>query len=188
MRSTSRQALLGGQSLGEQRHLCVLSNGEPEFNEAVLRFISEGVALGERAICIVAPGAEIQAQNRLADIGLDTAAATSAGLLTTMGWDEGLLQQGPFSQSVAFAYVRQLLADSRADGFPRTRYLADMGWTLDQRVSLPDLVTYEGRLDQLARRIPDAIVCDYDVTRHSAGTISAVLAVHALVFVGGEIT
>ncbi|MGZ4773435.1 MAG: hypothetical protein ACXV3B_12220, partial [Ilumatobacteraceae bacterium] len=72
MRSTSRQALLGGQSLGEQRHLCVLSNGEPEFNEAVLRFISEGVALGERAICIVAPGAEIQAQNRLADIGLDT--------------------------------------------------------------------------------------------------------------------
>jgi AcrR family transcriptional regulator len=186
MQATTQPILLAGQEIGAFRHVCALFDGPAELDAVVMPFLADGLKRGERAVYYIAPRSSRDRQERLGAHGVDVAALMATGQLAMPGWDEGVFQQGPFSQSVALAYISQVLAAGHA-GYSRTRLIGEMGWTLDDRVQLPDLVAYESRLDHVIRRTSDVIICGYDVNRNSASTIAAVLAVHNVALVGGKL-
>ena len=66
-----------------------------------------------------------------------------------------------------------------------TRVVADMAWTLASPTGVHRLGEYEARLDDYLRRLPDVVICVYDLDRHDAGTIADVLAHHPLTLAGG---
>src|SRR5439155_13027279 len=85
------------------------------------------------------------------------------------------------------AYVRQALREGTNLGYPATRLIGEMEWAQGDVCSLRDLVTYESGIDAILGRPPHTLVCAYDVRRHNASRIAAVLGVHRAAFVGGRL-
>jgi AcrR family transcriptional regulator len=82
------------------------------------------------------------------------------------------------------AFFGQVFAEGRALGYPRTRAIGMMEWALNG-VEPDELVRYEVAVDDLLGKLPDVIVCAFDLRQHSARTIAEVLGVHRAAVVGG---
>jgi AcrR family transcriptional regulator len=187
MSSSSRPVLLAGQELGEQRHVVALFNSVDEAHEVVLPFLADGLANGERAVYVLDPDAVPAHLAHLRDRGVNVDDALASGQLRIINWYEGPLRHKPFSPEAAFGFIREAMTDGRAAGYPLTRLVGDMTWTLDREVRLDDLVRFEARVERLALQLPDALVCAYVVNKHSAAKITSMLSVHAAALVSGEL-
>src|SRR5262249_32445142 len=72
-------------------------------------------------------------------------------------------------------------------GFPFTRWVADMGWALEDRPGVADLVEYCSRLNHVVPRHEATVVCTYDLARFSAAAVIDVLRSHPVAVIGGVI-
>jgi AcrR family transcriptional regulator len=65
--------------------------------------------------------------------------------------------------------------------------IGDMQWARDDVPGVDGLVAYEAKLDEVLRGRPATVVCAYDVRRHSASRISAIVAAHESTLEGGRL-
>jgi AcrR family transcriptional regulator len=81
--------------------------------------------------------------------------------------------------------MRQTLAEGARLGFPLTRLVASLEWADPETMS--DLLSYEARLDRVLQKLPDVVVCTYDLNRHGGRAIVEVLGVHPVALIGGVV-
>jgi AcrR family transcriptional regulator len=180
----SKPALrLEGHDLADTRHVCGLFEGPEDAAVVLTSFIRQGLDQGERVIHIV-QWTDGYAE-RLA--GADVSAALESGQLQILSWDESYLSKGRFDSSRMLAYVGRSLGDGPRLGYPATRLIGDMGWAQEDVPGADELVAYETEVGSLLGRRPDAMVCAYDVRRHSASRVAAIMGVHQGVFVAGRL-
>ena len=184
MATRSRDAHLGGASLGRLRHVCGLFDGPADAARVLDPFVAEGLARGERVIHIVHdPKAYLRRIATQTDVSL----AVDTGQLDVRSWADAYLAGGAFSATRMLAYVRHLMREGPPRGFPGTRLIGDMEWARDDLPGVQELIAYEAGLDAILVRPRVAVVCAYDVRRHSPARIEAVRAVHEATSVGGEL-
>jgi AcrR family transcriptional regulator len=186
MSTPPRTIRLAGEDLGEHRHVCVLVDGPEDAYELLEPFIVEGFEQGDRAFHIVDPALRDEHVGRLAGSGIDVPAATASDQLDVRTWEDAYLRGGRFDRTAQLALVRQTLAEGPGLGYPVTRFIGSMEWALDADAP-GDLLRYESRLNDLLRRLPDVLICTYDLNRHSARAIADVLGVHPVAVVGGAL-
>ena len=184
MRTAARTARLAGEDLGEQRHICALVDGLDDAYELLTPFVVDGFEQGDRAFHVVDPNARDEHLERLSASGVDVPAATASRQLEVQTWNESYLRGGRFNGSAQLSYVRQALAEGHALGFPLTRLIGSMQWTLQGGIP-GDLLSYEARINELIRRLPDIVICVYDLRQHTARTTADILGVHPVALVGG---
>jgi AcrR family transcriptional regulator len=184
MQTQHRQMHLGSELLAENRHICALFEG-PEAAHAVLgSFVREGLGQGHRVVYLT------ENPYTLGDrLGLETDGARGAdsGQLEVRPWATTYLADGRFVGSRMLAHVRELLREGSGLGYPVTRLIGEMEWAQDEIADVEELVAYEAGIDALLGRPVHTVLCAYDVRRHSASRIAAVLAVHKAAFVGGRL-
>jgi AcrR family transcriptional regulator len=176
---------LAGDDLRDHRHVCALLEGQEEADELLLPFIIDGVEQGDRAFHIVDPRLFNEHVARLTSRGIDVPALTASHRLEIRTWTDSYLRTERFDRSAQVAYIRQNLRAGRELGFPRTRLVASLDWVPRDPTVMNDVVVYETRIEELLRRLPDIVICTYDLNLHSARTIADVLGVHAAAIVGG---
>jgi AcrR family transcriptional regulator len=179
-----RTAKLADTELRDHRHVCALVDGPIERDPALMAFVREGLADGDRSVHIVDPAERKAYLDELRAVGIDVDRTMASRQLDVRTWTDSYLRGGRFDRTAQLALIRQLLAEGRDRGFPRTRLLATMEWAIDAGVD-PELITYEARINELLRKAPDVVICAYDLNRHSARMIADVLGVHAVALVGG---
>jgi AcrR family transcriptional regulator len=179
-----RTVRLAGLELRDHRHLCALVDGPAALDPALMAFVLEGLAEGDRALHIVDPKERTAHLAALRTNGVDVDATMASRQLEVRTWTESYLRGGRFDRTAQLAFIRQVLADGRDRGFPLTRLIATMEWTIGAEVDT-ELAIYEARVNELLRKAPDVLICAYDLNRHSARTIADVLGVHAVALVGG---
>ena len=184
MPTAARPVRLAGQDLSDHRHVCALVDGLEDAYTLLLPFTLEGFEQGDRAFHIVDPNGRDQHLERLSAIGIDVPAATASHQLEVRTWNESYLRGGRFNGSAQLSYVKQALTEGRDLGFPLTRYVGSMQWALDGETE-GDLLSYEARLNELIRKLPDVVICIYDLRRHTARTIADILGVHPVALIGG---
>jgi AcrR family transcriptional regulator len=184
VRKAARNVRLAGEDLGGHRHVCALVDGPESAHELLLTFVVEGLEQGDRAFHIVDPQHRDAHLERLATSGIDVPALLASRQLEVVTWNDAYLRGGRFNPTAQIAYLRQVLRDGRAMGFPATRVIGSMDWARDPAM-VADLILYEARLDDLLLRRPDTPICTYDVNQHSARTIVDVLDIHPVALVGG---
>jgi hypothetical protein len=81
--------------------------------------------------------------------------------------------------------IQEVLSDGKREGFPLTRFIAHMEWSLENRPGVKDLVEYESRLNQILPQFQDPVVCVYDLSQFSASTVIEILRTHPMVIIGG---
>ena len=149
---------LAGSRLDQSRHVCAFFHTRDEEYSVLLPFITEGLDHGEKAFHIVDPVLRGEHLHRLAEAGVEVAAAERTGQLDVRVWEEAYLRGGRFDQEAMLALIEEVLDGGQAAGFPLTRLVAHMEWALEDRPGVDDLVEYETRLNYLLPRYKDPVV------------------------------
>ena len=184
MRTSARTVRLAGEDLTNHRHVCALIDGPEEAYELLLPFVVDGFEQGDRAVHVVDPDTRETHLERLSAWGIDVPAATASKQLDVQPWTDSYLRGGRFNASDQLSYLKRSLAEGRRLGFPLTRYIGSMQWALDGETA-GYLINYEARINEVTRRLPDVVICLYDLRRHTARMIADVLGVHPVALVGG---
>jgi AcrR family transcriptional regulator len=178
------QVHIGSEALHEQRHVCALFDGPEAAYSVLAPFVTEGLHQGDRVVYLTERPETLP--DRL-DLGPAGSTATDSGQLDIRGWAQTYLADGSFVGSRMLNDVHRALGEGIGLGYPRTRLVGEMEWAQDEVVGIDELVAYESGIDDLLGRPAHAVVCAYDVRRHSASRIAAVLAAHKAAFVGGRL-
>jgi hypothetical protein len=167
-------------------HICVFHRGRQERDEVLIPFLAQGMADGDRCVCVVEASDRAGLLDAL-DRGPGADPASSDGL-QVLDWDATYLRTGTFSPAdmQSFWADELLCSDSAPD--PRVvRCACDMSWVLDEVPSIVDLTTYECGINRLRPGYRYVALCLYDIQRFSGETVIQMLKTHPKVLMSGAL-
>jgi hypothetical protein len=173
-----------GSSLGEYRHVCALFDTRDDEYSALIPFIREGLAQGERTVSFV-PRSYSDHWSRLAAAGIDVERARTSRQLEACVSEETYTPDGRFDVSAMLDQIQESLHRGPALGFRRTRLAGHAEHVLADAKTADDFLEYEARLNCIAPTFRDPVVCIYDITKMNAGMILDVLRTHPVVVISG---
>jgi hypothetical protein len=176
---------LAGRTLKRSPHVCAFFHTREEEYQVLLPFIKEGFEEGDKAFHIVDPRHRQDHLERLQRAGIDIEDTANTGQLEVREWEQAYLRQARFDQGQMLMLIEEVLNNGRTGGFPLTRLVAHMEWSLEDYPGVHDLVEYESRLNYLMPKYEDPILCTYDLSKFSAEIVLDVLRVHPMVIIGG---
>ncbi len=185
METAAPSVLLAGSPIAPPCHACAFFNSKEEEYDVLLSFIREGFDQGDKSFHIIDEARRSEYLDRLAGSGIDLQAAEQSGQLEVRGWENAHLRPGWFDQEAMLALVEEVLSDSRQKGFRHTRWVANMGWALEDRPGVQDLVEYCARLNQVVPKYHASVICTYDLARFTAAQVVDVLRCHPMAVIGG---
>jgi hypothetical protein len=180
-----KEIRLAGSILGRFRHVCAFINSKEEEYRVLLPFIREGLEQGDRVLQIVDQQRHTDHVRRLADAGIDVAAAQGTEQMEIQHWEEAYLVDGYFDCQRQLSVIETVLANGKAKGFPRTRVMGGADWAMLDRPGVHGLIEYESRLNDLLVDHEDPVCCIYDLSKFGAALIMDAMRVHPAVIIGG---
>src|SRR5882757_9670711 len=133
MKTAATPIHFAGSQLGEVRHVCAFFNSEDEGYRVLLPFIKDGFDCGDKAVHVVNPGHHCDHLRRLAEAGIDTAAARESGQLELRTNTDEYLRDGRFDQDRMLEVFEQLASGNAKGGFPLSRIVCHMDWAAEGR-------------------------------------------------------
>ena len=185
MKKGAAPIALAGSQLGSTRHVCALFNNEEEEYRVLLPFIKDGFTCGDKAVHIVNPNQRDDHLQRLAAVGIDTAAAQRAGQLEIRTSTDAYLSDGRFDPHRMLQVFEQLASSNAPHGFPLSRIVCRMDWAAERRTHVDELIEFESRVNELWNRHDDAVICTYHLSRFSGDTVIDIMRTHPVAIVGG---
>jgi hypothetical protein len=91
---------------------------------------------------------------------------------------------GRFDQTRMLTMWKDVLETAGLEGFPRTRLIAHMEWSLEDREGVNDLIEYEASFN-LIHDDRDPVICTYDLNKYSGSLVMDILRTHPAIIVGG---
>jgi hypothetical protein len=177
-------------------HILHLYLNEIERRHALLDFIADGLAWGER-ICVVhdRPIQDVITGFGLADVAprpdpgaLPRPAPPAAGKFTADTSRHFYLDGGVFDHDRVYRQWHDFYRTSHQAGFPACRALGEVLPDLQQVADGQALVLYEANLNKELQTSPlSCVVCQYDSRAFRGDTLLATLRVHPLVLVESQI-
>lgn len=188
MSSKAAPIHFAGTQFGDQRHVCAFFHNSEETYRVLLPFIKDGFDCRDRAFHVVDPDRRKEHFERLESAGIDTAAAESSGQLKVYGWNDAHIDpSGHFNQHRMLTLIEDELKFGAMHGFGVSRAIGHMGWALEDRLGIDDLVEYEARLNYILPRYKDPVICVYDISKFSGAVIVDILRTHPMVIIGGTL-
>ncbi len=172
---------LAGSRLGEARHVCAFFNSEDEEYRVLLPFIKEGFECGDKAVHVVNPGQHHDHLQRLASVGIDTAASQQSGQFELRTNTETYLRDGRFDQDRMLQVFEQLASGNAKGGFLLSRIVCHMEWATEGRSHVDDLIEFESRVNDVWRRHDDAIICTYHLAKFGGDTVIDIMRTHPMI-------
>ena len=185
MNGARKSVRLFGEHLDEGMHICSFFRSSAEKYRVLMPFIREGMEQGDRAFHIVNPSLRGEHAQRIAEAGIDTAQAEAEGQLEIIGWDEAYVRDGSFNRNAMLSLLPTFLNKGRTQGFPTTRFIADVGWVLNTPGALDQLLEYECRVNLVLPKAADVVICSYDLDKVDAAIVIAAMRTHPIVLIGG---
>jgi len=187
MRTPAASISLAGSTLGDTRHVCAFFNNDDEEYHVLLPFIKDGFDRGDKAIHVVNAGQRHDHLQRLATVGVDTAAAETRGQFELRTNTDTYLRDGRFDQERMLAVFEQLAGGNATHGFPLSRIVCRMDWLADGKPAVDDVIEFESRVNDIWRRHDDAVICTYQLQQFSGDAVIDIMRTHPMVIIGGTL-
>jgi hypothetical protein len=185
METTARSPQFTGSNFGQRRHICAFFNSIEEQHRVLLPYIKDGFDQRGKACHFVDPELQEGHLRWLAEQGINTQEAVSAGQLEVLPWIAGPLRGGRFDQNDWLAAPEQMFRSGVAAGYAQTRALVQMEWALTDVPGTGELMELESRINYVIPKINYAVICAYDLTKFSASVVMDALRTHPVVIIGG---
>ena len=176
---------LAGSELGHTRHVCAFFQSDDEEYRVMLPFIKDGLECGDRVVHVVNPNQRHDHLQRLAAIGIDSAAAEQSGQLEVRINTEAYLRDGRFDKDRMLAAFEQMASGNIKVGYPLSRICCRMDWAAEDRSYVDDLVEFESRVNEVWRRHDDAVICTYHLGKFGGDTVVDIMRTHPMIIIGG---
>ena len=185
MSNENKPVNLAGTTLTHACHACAFFHSKEEEYRVLMPFIMEGFEQGDRAFHIVDPEQREAHLARLAQEGVDIAAAEATGQLEVRTWRETYLKDGHFDPDLMIETLLGMIDPARRPAGGMSRNVANMEWALEDRPGADDIVAYEARLNQALPERHDPVVCTYDLSKFDASVVIDIMRTHPMVVIGG---
>jgi len=175
-----------GVQLAPGDHVCAFYPGLPERDEILIPYLREGVAAGEKCVCVVDatdPEAVLAALGTEVDLG----ACLDRQQLEVQRSQDTYLRGGGFSTQAMLDFWDTAVGGAVAAGYGFTRAVGEMTWAIRQMPGVEELVGYEARLNRFLPRYPQVILCLYELDRFSGEVLVDVLKTHPKVLLAGMV-
>jgi hypothetical protein len=166
-------------------HVCLLYESLAEQKKVVLPFVLEGLQRGEQCVYVAHEQPvddwclEFQAYG--VDVGHEL---QSRRLIVCAG--ERWRGIGEFTSVANARQVWAMIEDAFA-AFNGIRFVVDAGWMLEPAVAVDRLCHWEATLNPLIEGYDEVrVLCQYNVSRHSAAAVHSALRTHPAVLFGGQ--
>jgi hypothetical protein len=177
---------LAGVPPERKYHVCAFFYTPEEEYQVMLPFIREGIDQAEKAFHVVDPARRAELLRRLAQTGIDTDTLQESGQLEVRPWADAHLRGGRFDQDTWLAYVDEVMASHKAQGFPRMRIWSNQEWALEDLPGVEDIVEYECRWNTyIQAKYDNPTVCVFDLNKHRGDIVMDMLRTHPMVIIGG---
>jgi hypothetical protein len=176
-----------GSQLDQTRHVCAFFNSADEEYRVLLPFIKDGFQCGHKAIHVVNPDQRQDHLQRLAEAGIDLAAAQQSGQLELRINTEVYLPDGRFDPDRMIAAFERLASGNASGGFPLSRICCRMDWTVAGRSHVDDVIEFESRVNEVWHRHEDAVICTYHLGQFSGDAVMDIMRTHPMVIIGGTL-
>jgi hypothetical protein len=174
-----------GSQLGEERHVCAFFTSDDEEYRVLLPFIKAGFECGDKAVHVVNPGQHPDHLRRLAEVGINPAAAQQSGQFELRTNTETYLRDGRFNQDRMLEAFEQLASANALSGFPLSRIVCRMDWAAEGHSHIDDLVEFESRVNHVWQHHEDAVICTYHLGKFKGDTVIDIMRTHPMVIIGG---
>jgi hypothetical protein len=174
-----------GSQLVETRHVCAFFNSDEEEYRVLLPFIKDGFECGDKAVHVVNPGQQGNHLQRLAAVGIDTAAAQQRGQFELRTTTEAYIRDGHFDQNRMLEVFEQLASGNAKGGFPLSRIVCRMDWAAEGRSYVNDLIEFESRINHIWEHHDDAVICTYHLGKFGGETVIDIMRTHPMIIIGG---
>jgi MEDS: MEthanogen/methylotroph, DcmR Sensory domain len=176
---------LAGSPLGQVRHVCAFFNNDDQKYRALLPFIEDGLACGDKAVHLLNPDEHQSHLLRLKHAGIDTAGAQGTGQFELQTNTDFYLKNGLFDKSRMLDTFEQMADSVAKAGFPRSRFICQMEWAAENQPYIDDLIEFESSVNEVWSRRDDAAVCIYNLEHFGGEAIIDILRTHPMVIIGG---
>jgi len=173
--------------VADQHHICGFFATRDEEYRALLPFVQEGLARGEKAFHVVDPALRADHRSRLEASGVNVRDAEASGQLEVRTWEQTYLRGWRFDSGAVLKLFAGILQEARDRGFPLTRLITYMEWALRDHPEASDLLEYEARASALLERYDDHVVCAYDRARFGTELAMDIVRAHPMVISAGTL-
>ncbi len=174
-----------GSQLDQTRHVCAFFNSAEEEYRVLLPFIKDGIQCGHKAIHVVNPDQRPDHLRRLAEVGIDPAAAQQSGQLELRINTDVYLPDGHFDPDRMIAAFEQLASGNSGGGYPLSRICCRMDWSVKDQSHVDDVIEFESRVNDVWRRHEDAVICTYHLGQFRGDEVIDIMRTHPMVIIGG---
>jgi hypothetical protein len=188
MKQSQQSITLAGSQLGAVRHVCAFFANDDEEYRVLLPFIQEGLSCGDKAVQVINPGARQEHLQRLAAVGIDSAAHEQSGQLQIHNNTEVYLRDGHFDQDRMLTAFEKMAASARStEGFPMSRIVCRMDWASEDQSRIENVIEFESRVNDVWSRYDDAVICTYHLAKLSGDAVIDIMRTHPMVIIGGHL-
>jgi anti-anti-sigma factor len=159
-------------------HACLTFSDADERLDIVAAFVRDGLARGDKVVCLtdtLAPG-ELSAE--LSERGLPVESTMCSGQLEVAPSVSAYIVSGTFDPAHVISGLRDRLDGALAGGYPGLRISADMVWALRPVSGLEQLLTFEVQFSELLATRRATAVCQYDREGFDAVSLAGASAAH----------
>ncbi len=169
------------------RHLLHLFVTPEEQASVAARFVSDGLARGERCAYIGPAASRAMVAAALATRGVDPAAHGERGALALLDDAETYLVDGCFEPGRTLAALEAFGRASSSRGYGGSRIASDAGLALSGARGTERLLEYEAAVDGVLAAGGSTALCQYDRHRFPARVLLGVLKLHRFVLRGERV-
>jgi len=174
-------------SLRHGDHLCLPYDHVDEKTEAVIPFIAEGLARGERCVYIADLDQREALLGALSNAGVNASRALDRGSLWLRTPQETYFRSGKFDPDDMLALLDELISGAQTDGFIGVRGSGEASASQDCGVAWADLYSYEVGFNERFARRPIVALCRYHSAVAAPAHVADALRVHPTAVVGGRV-
>jgi DcmR-like sensory protein len=167
-------------------HICYLYHDDEERRTLIPEFIRGGLAAGEM-VAYFADVVEPGMPEELEELGLLPIDEARQHHLVPRSAVSTYCPRNRFVPKASLAMLRGYYERGCAEGLSGTRICGEMGWALRGIPGSEQLLDYESRINGLIAASPMTVLCAYDMRRFDGATAFAVLGMHPMLLVHGQI-
>jgi len=172
-------------ALDRGAHACHLYSTANEQKEIVLRFLTQGLKLGECCNYIAPDGSVDDWYFELQTAGIDVLAERQKHALLVLDMSSWV-PEGNLNSAILARRLWRSIARPLAD-FPAVRLITDMGWALARQLPPDQLCHWEATTNLVYEDTNARAICQYDLVRHGPQALSSALRTHPTVIFEGRV-
>jgi hypothetical protein len=140
-------------------HVCGFFSSKEEEYRVMLPFMAEGFRAGDKLFHIIDKRDRDERLARLKGAGIDVEAAERNGQLELRPWERAHLAEGRFDRRAMLRLLEHHAVDAQG-GHRTVRCWSNQEWVFeDSRVSVEDLLEYEGQFNRIWPTYNNVYVC-----------------------------